>query len=56
MSPWRSPGWRKDFDEASELSKKVDPVSRAIVVTYKYCHTIPIVALQAGADVVREID
>jgi hypothetical protein len=24
------PGWRKDFDEASELSKNVDPVSRAI--------------------------
>jgi hypothetical protein len=50
------PGWRKDFDEASELSKNVDPVSRAIVVTYKYCHTIPIGALQAGADMVREID
>ena len=50
------PGWRKDFDEASELSKKVDPVSRAIVVAYKYCHAIPIGALQAGDDAVREID
>ena len=50
------PGWRKDFDEASELSKKVDPVSRAIVVSYKYIHAIPIGALQAGDDAVREID
>ena len=50
------PGWRKDFAEATELSKKVDPVSRAIVITYKYAHTIPIGALCAGADVVREID
>ena len=48
-------GWRKDFAEASELSKKVDPVSRAIVVTYKYIHAIPIGALQAGDDAVREI-
>ena len=50
------PGWREDFAEATELSKKVDPVSRAIVITYKYVHTIPIGALRAGADVVREID
>ena len=50
------PGWRRDFAEATELSKKVDPVSRAIVIAYKYVHTIPIGALRAGADVVREID
>ena len=50
------PGWRSDFAEATELSKKVDPVSRAIVIAYKYVHTIPIGALRAGADVVREID
>ena len=50
------PGWRRDFAEATELSKKVDPVSRAIVIAYKYAHTIPIGALRAGADVVREID
>ncbi len=50
------PGWRKDLDEASEMSKKVDPVSYAIVVGYKYVHTVHIGALRAGDDVVREID
>jgi len=50
------PGWRKDFDQATELSKKVDPLSRAIVVTYKYSHAIPICAVQVGDDAVREID
>ena len=49
-------GWRKDFDEASELSKHVDLLSQAIVVAFKYLHTIHIGALQAGDDVVREID
>ncbi len=49
-------GWRKDFDDASELSKHVDPLSQAIVVAFKYLHTIHIGALQAGDDVIREID
>ena len=50
------PGWRNDLDEASELGKNLDPLSRALIIAYKWFHTISIGALRAGDDVVREID
>jgi len=49
-------GWREDFDDASQLSKKVDPLSHAVVIGWKCVHTIPIGALRAGDDVLREVD
>jgi hypothetical protein len=49
-------GWRKDFDDASELSKKVDPLSHALVVAWKCVHAIPIGALRAGDEVLRAVD
>ena len=48
-------GWRKDFDDATHLSKNVDPASRAIILTYKYFHTITIGALQPSDDVLHEV-
>jgi class 3 adenylate cyclase len=49
-------GWRKDFDDATQLSKNADLVSRAIILTFKYLHTILIGALHPSDDVLHEVD
>lgn len=49
-------GWLQDFNRATELSKDVDPVSRAIILAYKYSHAIPIGALRPGDGVLREVE
>jgi len=57
MSPGTPPVGAKDFAEANRIEQEGPTRCRAaIVITYKYAHTIPIGALRAGADVVREID
>ena len=49
-------GWREDFDDATRLSKGADPASRAIILTFKYLHTIPIGALSPSDDVLHEVN
>jgi class 3 adenylate cyclase len=55
---WRlgRPGWRDDFSQAMAMARGADPLSHAIVITYKYLPAIPCGALIADDTALREID
>jgi tetratricopeptide (TPR) repeat protein len=49
-------GWREDFAHAVEMARSTDPMSLALVVTYKYSPAIPNGVLLAGDSALRDLD
>jgi hypothetical protein len=49
-------GWRDDFSQAISLARGADPMSQAVVATYKYLPAIPCGVLLADDLALREID
>ena len=49
-------GWREDFDCAVSMARKIDPVSHAIVIGYKYFSAISDGVLQADDFTLAEIE
>ncbi len=50
------PGWRQDFDQATETARGVDPLSHAIVIAYKYVSAIPTGVLLPDRAALDEIE
>jgi class 3 adenylate cyclase len=49
-------GWREDFDEATAVARRTDPMSKATVVAYKYALGVANGVLTADQAALHEID
>jgi class 3 adenylate cyclase len=50
------PGWRKDLDQAVAMARSTDPMTHALVITYKYSPAIPLGVLLADDTALRDIE